>query len=80
MYKVKQLLAVCNGGRGNQYLVDLEGYRPGERQWVPSRHIVDPNLIKDFHRDHPEQPGPGVGPGGYCYTVVRVVSFWVFVS
>lgn len=63
VYKVKQLLAVRTRGRGRQYLVDWEGYGPEARQWIPSRFIVDPNLIKDFHRDHPEQPGPsGVGP------------------
>ena len=65
VYKVKRLLAVRNRGRGKQFLVDWEGYRPEERQWVPSRHIVDPTLIEDFYRDHPEQPGlSGVGPRG----------------
>ncbi|XP_073350759.1 uncharacterized protein [Pagrus major] len=65
VYKVKQLLAVRNRGRGRQYLVDWVGYGPEERQWVPSRHIMDPTLIDDFHRDHSEQSGPsGVGPRG----------------
>ena len=58
VYKVKRLLAVCNWGRGRQYLVEWEGYGPEERQWVPSRHIVDPDLITEFHRTHPEHPGP----------------------
>ncbi|XP_061891738.1 chromobox protein homolog 7-like [Entelurus aequoreus] len=65
VYKVKRLLAVRNRGRGRQFLVDWEGYGPEERQWVPSRHIVDPTLIRDFYRDHPEQSGPsGVGHRG----------------
>ena len=55
VYKVKQLLAVRSRGRGRQFLVDWEGYGPEERQWVPSRHIVDHTLIDDFYRDHPEQ-------------------------
>lgn len=41
-YAVHDLLHSCHWGRGLQYLVDLEGYRPKERSWVLARHILDP--------------------------------------
>ena len=63
LYTVKTLLAVCNRGHGKQFLVDWEGYGLEERSWIPSRFIVDKNLIRDFYAHHPEAPGPsGVGP------------------
>ncbi|XP_013878917.1 uncharacterized protein LOC106528319 [Austrofundulus limnaeus] len=63
-FTVRRILKSRRWGRGIQYLIDWEGYGPEERSWVPSRHVLDKDLIKDFHLSNPRQPAPGCGPSG----------------
>ena len=80
-FTVNRLMGWRHLGRGLQYLVEWEGYGPEERSWTPARFILDKDLIKDFHKNHPVPPiktPRGASWGGGGGTVNDSVSVYLF--
>jgi hypothetical protein len=58
-YEVEKILNSRKVGRQLQYLIRWKGYGPEEDTWQPKADVANaPELVQQFHRQHPEAPGP----------------------
>jgi hypothetical protein len=58
-HEVAGILNVRKRGRRWEWLVDWQGYGPGDRTWEPKEHLGNANvLLLQYHRQHPTKPQP----------------------